>query len=322
MLKTTFGTAIMASFADAVQLTWFNNNSADPTDLDGCENTMTFGETTLCLDGHEQHTPGSIAAYSGTKQDDYIVGNERDENRSGHKGDDIVAGMGGDDVLHGNAGDDYVFGGEGHDMLHGGKGKDKLYGGEGRDTLYGGLGADALYGEAGNDTLYGGIGHDELYGGAAADSLYGGIGNDLLFGGDADDYLESGFGNDALYGENGNDVLYLNAGMDTAFGGEGDDTLLSMNGGDSLYGGEGANEFQVYDTSANGATTIMDFFMNYDNSIMIQDGSCRDIVIMAEDFSEECIDDVENETELLVVVMDSYAEIYANGMMCYYRNCM
>lgn len=80
--------------------------------------------------------------------------------------------------------------------------------------------------------------------------------------------------------------MYLNAGMDTAVGGEGDDTLLSMNGGDTLYGGEGINEFQVYDTAANGITTIMDFFINDDNSIMIQDGSCRDMAIMFEDFAQ------------------------------------
>ncbi len=70
--------------------------------------------------------------------------------------------------------DDFIRGNQFDNNLIGWDGNDKLYGGTGNDLLVGWGGNDELYGEAGRDLLIGGIGSDLLYGGSDEDILIGG----------------------------------------------------------------------------------------------------------------------------------------------------
>ena len=81
---------------------------------------------------------------------------------TGTSQNDLVVGKAAADSIVGGLGDDWIFGGAGNDTLSGGSGEDELHGGLGDDKLDGGLGNDYLVSGAGNDSLYGGEGHDEV----------------------------------------------------------------------------------------------------------------------------------------------------------------
>ena len=121
------------------------------------------------------------------------------------------------DAIVGLEGDDTIFGGDGEDALNGNNGNDTLNGGNQNDVLYGHDGTDVLNGDAGDDLLNGGQGIDTLNGGQGDDTIIGGSGNDVL-NGDA--------GNDTLVGGDGNDILDGGTGINTLTGGEGNDTYL------------------------------------------------------------------------------------------------
>ena len=125
------------------------------------------------LHGADKMDAGSVARGGDATGD--TLGDDV-ENLRGSRHDDVLAGDGKDNKLYGLEGDDTLYGGpEGGD--------DELWGGAGDDKAYGGTGADTLKGEAGNDMLYGGAGADTLDGGAGDDTLTGGTGNDtFVFG--------------------------------------------------------------------------------------------------------------------------------------------
>ncbi|NTV03226.1 MAG: calcium-binding protein, partial [Chlorobiaceae bacterium] len=83
------------------------------------------------------------ATVRGGHGDNYVIGDDANQN--------IVLGVG-DDTLNGAGGNDYIGSLEGDDLL---------YGGTGNDTVSGGAGNDTLYGDAGNDLLIGGEGTDK-----------------------------------------------------------------------------------------------------------------------------------------------------------------
>lgn len=72
----------------------------------------------------------------GTKWDDDLYGNSRDNTILGLDGWDALYGYGGSDVLDGGRGDDLLKGGKGRDALWGGKGVDLLDGGKGADDFW------------------------------------------------------------------------------------------------------------------------------------------------------------------------------------------
>ena len=55
------------------------------------------------------------------------------------------------------------------------------------------------------------------------------------------------------------------------YGQSGDDILYSKDGGDMLYGGSGSDMFIIYNTAANGFTTIMDFWNDPGNQLLLND---------------------------------------------------
>ena len=64
-------------------------------------------------------------------------------------------GTKGNDSIHGDSRNNIIYGDEGNDTLYGYYGHDTLYGGDGNDSLRGAWGNDVLYAGRGNDTLDG-----------------------------------------------------------------------------------------------------------------------------------------------------------------------
>ncbi len=69
-------------------------------------------------------------------------------------------GTKGNDSIHGDSRNNILYGDEGNDTLYGYYGHDTLYGGDGNDSLRGAWGNDVLYAGRGNDTLDGYEGDD------------------------------------------------------------------------------------------------------------------------------------------------------------------
>lgn len=136
----------------------------------------------------------TVASYQGTKRNDVI--------RTDFRNDFIDAGKG-DDSIESGAGRDLVIAGKGDDRVHAGYGNDYLLGGKGRDYLFGEVGNDVLFGEGDDDHLDGGNGNNVLDGGKGKDHIVAGAGNNLIIGGP---------GSDHLYGGSEHDVFLFNRG--------------------------------------------------------------------------------------------------------------
>jgi len=157
-----------------------------------------------------------------------------DDEFTGTADNETIIGLGGNDYINGQKGDDIIKGGAGNDELDGGLGNDNAFGGEGDDTIFGRAGDDELKGESGDDYLNGGRGddivkagegNDEAVGGAGDDSIYGYTGDDILKGHSGDDYIEGGAGADTLKGGKGNDTLIADEDDVFVGGGKGFDTV-------------------------------------------------------------------------------------------------
>nr|WP_071782873.1 calcium-binding protein [Planktothrix agardhii] len=102
--------------------------------------------------------------FSGTANDDVIIGSSGGATLLGFKGNDFLSGEGDGNELFGGVDNDTLVGGSGGQSLYGNKNSDLLFGGDGQDNLYGGQDDDTLIGEGGNDLLSGDRGNDVLYG--------------------------------------------------------------------------------------------------------------------------------------------------------------
>ncbi|EEV89488.1 type I secretion target GGXGXDXXX repeat (2 copies) [Cardiobacterium hominis ATCC 15826] len=160
---------------------------------------------------------------------------------TGTENNDRLVGWYSDDAIHGGAGDDTLYGYDGNDTLHGDSGNDGLSGGDGNDVLHGGEGDDSLGGDSGDDVLHGNEGNDHLYGRAGHDTLDGGAGDDHLEGGavESDTYqFRAGHGKDTVkdYGYNDEqaDTLRFEGAQaeKAAFAREGYDLVVKAYGGD------------------------------------------------------------------------------------------
>ena len=129
------------------------------------------------------------------------------ENASTGVGDDYVNGNDLNNQLTTGSGNDTVFGYAGDDVLQGNQGADNINGNTGNDTVMGGQDADTLSGGQGNDNVNGNIGNDQVSGDAGNDTLHGGQGNDLILGGAGDDILDGDRDGDTLIGGAGNDIF-------------------------------------------------------------------------------------------------------------------
>lgn len=116
-------------------------------------------------------TFSSIENIVGTRYNDRLVGDEKDNHLRGREGNDRLLGASGRDHLDGDDGNDYIDGGSGRDQLHGGRGN---------DTILGGLGDDNIDGGEGNDTIAAGTGQfDNISGSSGTDTVDGEAGFDM-----------------------------------------------------------------------------------------------------------------------------------------------
>jgi len=173
--------------------------------------------------------------------------------QTGVSGDTLIGGMstGASDTLYGGAGNDLLAVSHGNNVLHGTVGFDTLQGGDGLDTLYGG-GHSELHAGSGGNFLYGG------YSSTAMDTLYGGAGNDTLAVYQGNNQLHAFGGNDTLSSGTGNDTLFGSTGDDTfVIGGQlGHDTIIGGGGLDKISITDHAGADALYQTNADGSTTI------------------------------------------------------------------
>ncbi|KQV56489.1 MULTISPECIES: hypothetical protein [unclassified Caulobacter] len=177
------------------------------------------------------------------------------EHLYGTKFNDTLTGDAKDNYLWGDAGDDKLYGGAGDDHLSGGVGVNIIDGGAGFDTVdyaFSDVGVtinlnmgappvgggplvgdwltsiEAAMGSAYDDEITGNADENYLFGDAGDDQLYAVGGNDTLDGGDGDDYLVGSANStgDLLIGGAGNDSLNVGPGSATVIdGGDGDDWL-------------------------------------------------------------------------------------------------
>ena len=132
-------------------------------------------------------------------------------------GDDRYYGSIGKDIVQGGADDDYIWGEDGNNELYGDAGNDYLYGGADNDKLYGGTGRDYFYPEKGTNRID--CGTDNNTDVVMINNDAGGV--DTIYNVSARDIIScsGGFnletlqqvGNDVIiYGYGGNQVIFKN----------------------------------------------------------------------------------------------------------------
>jgi Ca2+-binding RTX toxin-like protein len=186
-----------------------------------------------------------IEDLQGSTYDDYLVGNDADNNLDGHHGNDILKGGGGTNVLFGAGGNDTLKGGGGTDILNGGDNVDTVtYYSSPVGVLVSLREHYAYNGDAAGDTL---INIENLTGSAYSDSLSGDDYANVLIGMGENDTLHGHGDNDTLIGDDGNDWLVGDAGADTMIGGMGNDVYFVDDLGDRIteHGGEGLDRVRV-----------------------------------------------------------------------------
>ena len=150
--------------------------------------------------------------FTGTPEDDNLVGNRLSNEITGLDGNDRIVGLEGNDHLIGGDGVDTLNGGPGDDTIHGfgtdADLRDVIFAGDGNDSVDGGYGNDQIFGQGGNDTIAGGFGVDELQGQDGDDVITGSAFSDLVFGGEGDDFVNGGFGHDRTNGGDGADKFF------------------------------------------------------------------------------------------------------------------
>ncbi len=194
--------------------------------------SLVFTGATIPLDGNVSISTNFDNSFSGTNNDDVILG--------GNGNNAQIQGLNGDDVIYGGDGNDGLIGGSGNDTLYGGNGFDNLQGGDGNDVMYGGDGEDQLTGGNGDDIMYGGDNDDSFNDANGYNIVYAGDGDDAILmageahGGNGNDYISGngfaigGYVDDVFYGDVGDDTIYGGDGEDTLWGGNGNDTLISF----------------------------------------------------------------------------------------------
>ncbi|MCU0567812.1 MAG: hypothetical protein MUF49_14580 [Oculatellaceae cyanobacterium Prado106] len=130
------------------------------------------------LENNDLGEPVRRRRFTGNREANFYIGDERNNVADGRRGDDVLRGNAGDDQLSGGGGQDLIFGGDGIDVIDGGSANDTILGEAGADQLSGGGGSDFLDGGSENDTILGGRGSDLIVGNTGVDTLTGGTGRD------------------------------------------------------------------------------------------------------------------------------------------------
>ena len=204
----------------------------------------------------------------GTQFDDYLIGDDLDNEIRGLGGNDTIEGYDGNDTLDGGLGNDVLRGGAGKDILKGGSGNDSLDGGlgddiledlegdnlldagEGNNTILTGNGNNTIYAGPGNDKITAGDGNNRIFAGEGKNTITVGEGNNIIYGGASIDVINAGDGNNWIFAAEGNNVITTGVGNnlietksgdDLIYGGAGSDRIFTGAGNDIIYAAEGDN---------------------------------------------------------------------------------
>jgi Ca2+-binding RTX toxin-like protein len=160
------------------------------------------------------------------------------EHLYGSKFNDVLTGDAKDNYLWGDAGDDKLYGGAGDDHLSGGAGVNIIDGGDGFDTV------DYAFSEVGVDIDLSRSKATSRVGTTISDTL---TSVEAAMGSTHDDYLAGNSAENYLFGDAGNDILWAIGGHDTLDGGDGNDILYGSNlgEGDLMLGGAGDDTVMV-----------------------------------------------------------------------------
>jgi Ca2+-binding RTX toxin-like protein len=177
----------------------------------------------------------------GTKFNDLITGDDKDNHLYGYDGDDIIRGGKGNDYLSGGNGKNELYGEEGNDQFEIGEGENKVYGGEGNNWVSysnakGSVTIDLSQKQGRKSTgeidsfedITNAIGsdyNDKIIGDDNANELHGGDGNDYIDGGAFSDKISGGKGNNTLIGGQGYDIFLVVEGSNKIDGGDDTDTI-------------------------------------------------------------------------------------------------
>lgn len=177
-----------------------------------------------------------------------VVGHHQDkfsefENVRGTRHDDVITGDDKNNVIDPGDGDDKVFAGKGNDRIIGSLGEDFYDGGEGLDAVdYSQepdralnlnlqtkemTGATFAKGDVlkNIEIIIATKFNDIMIGDDQDNLLYGFDGDDEIHGGDGNDYIVGGKGKNKLYGNDGSDVFEIGEGENLVYGGFGVNTI-------------------------------------------------------------------------------------------------
>jgi Ca2+-binding RTX toxin-like protein len=276
LIEGTSGDDLINATEDATTIYSFEGDDTIIT-LDG-DNVVVSGagvDSIYTQNGNDMiyARSGNDTVYSGDG-DDIIYGDEGDDSLHGGDGDDLINAGDDDDYLYGDNGNDVLIAGDGNDFIYGGAGADNIYAGLGNDFIDSGDGVNFIDGGAGDDTIYAGTEDDTIYGGAGKDLIYGLAGIDTIDGLLGNDEIYGGLGNDIINGNEGDDILYGNGGDDIINGEIGNDRISGGVGADQLTGGNDADifVFKQTESTTNSLDTILDFTMNEDMFIFVNQG--------------------------------------------------
>ncbi|WP_298864810.1 calcium-binding protein [uncultured Sulfitobacter sp.] len=179
--------------------------------LDGGLDTV-YSAASHTLDNHVERLyltdQGEAINGTGNALNNFIVGNNSDNNLDGLAGDDFMVGGQGEDTLKGGIGDDILFGGADGDVLSGGQGIDTLA----YSASQGWVNVSLLTGFVG-----GGVGSEAIGDTfTSMENLSGSAYGDLLSGDNGANILNGDAGDDNLRGRGGGDNLIGGSGLDTA----------------------------------------------------------------------------------------------------------
>ena len=251
---------------------------------------------------------GIVADYSGSSENNVIIGTTSEDILIGGTGDDFLMGDHGKDEYNGKGGVDTIsfensttgavinlsnnwvsddgFGNSewawAIENVIGSDHDDNITGSDGNNTLRGGAGNDYLAGLGGDDILIGGAGKDIIDGGSGLDTVSFASVNQAISINLSNNWIaEDGFGNgekikdvENVIGSHYADTIYGGSGANILSGLDGDDILFGGGGDDILIGGAGKDIFDgeagVDTASFEGATQTVK--VNLANGWVANDG--------------------------------------------------